>query len=106
MANIFDYNDKAFKSFAKFYGKAPKLARKATARLLSQFAFGTREMAIIEINKTMTVRSPKFVSSSIIWRGAKATNIDNQVSSAGSIARGNSTGWREQQDNKVDKRTR
>ena len=51
-ATIFDYDDKAFKAFARFYSKAPQKARKATARMLTQFAFGTRQEAIKEIKRT------------------------------------------------------
>ena len=106
MADIFNYNQKSMKAFIKFYQEAPGKAKKATARMLSQFAFGTREEAIKQIKKTMTVRNERFVKSSIIWRGARIGPIESQQSSAGSIRRGKSTGWAEQQDNKTDKRTR
>ena len=106
MTDIFSYSDRSFKAFSKFYAKAPFLARRSTARMLSVFAFGTRKEAINEINSTMNVRNQKFVSSSIIFRGARATRIDDQQSSTGSIARARSTGWIEQQEGKVDSRTR
>lgn len=106
MANIFDYSDRSFKAFSKFYAKAPFKARRATARMLSQFAFGTRQEAIGEIVRTMTVRSEKFVSSSMVFKGARAQPIDQQQSSAGSIARQRFSGWVEQQDGKIDNRTR
>lgn len=106
MANIFDYNEKAFKEFSRFYAAAPGKARRATSRLLSQFAYGTREEATKHIKNTMTVRNPKFVETSIRWRGARPTNIDNQKSQTFSVSLRNTTGFKEQQDNKVDKRTR
>lgn len=106
MANIFDYDDKSFKAFSKFYSKAPFKARRATAALLSRFAFGTRMKAIQEIENTMTVRSERFVASSIRFNSARATKIDNQVSSTFSIERDRFTGWIEQSEGSADKRTR
>ena len=106
MATIFDYDKRSFKAFAKFYGKAPTKARQATARLLSQFAFGTRLSAIEEINRTMTVRTPRFVTSSMRYTAARPRSIDNQVAITASIAKPRSTGFREQVTQKPDKRTR
>lgn len=106
MATIFDFDKRALKAFVKFYEVAPFKARKATARLLSQFAFGTRQKAIKEIHKTMTVRSPKFVERSIIFKSAKASRIEDQVAITASISRPRFTGWREQEDGLVDQRTR
>ena len=106
MTTIFDYDKKAFKEFSKFYRAAPAKARRATARMLTRFAFGTREEAIKEIHRTMTVRSEGFVKRQMRFKGARATNIDNQESSTFSVATDRFTGWKEQNDGTPDKRTR
>jgi len=106
MANIFEYNDKSFKAFSKFYAKAPFKARRATARVLSQFAFGVRQEALKEIKKKMTIRSEKFVNSSMRFKGARSARIDDQVSATFSIGRARFSGWEEQNDGTADKRTR
>ena len=106
MSTIFDYNKKTFKEFSRFYEKAPVKARRATARMLSVFAFGTKEEAFREIRRTMTIRSERFVKTSLRYKGARATNIDSQRSSAFSIERDRFTGWKEQNEGSPDKRTR
>lgn len=106
MATIFDYNDRAFKEFSKFYNKAPSRARKASARMLSKFAFGTRNEAIIEINRTMSVRNKRFVARGMRFQNARPTNIDNQFSVAGSISGNRFSGWKENYEGSRDNRTR
>lgn len=106
MATIFEFNDSSLKSFSKFFGKAPKRARRVVARLLTQFAFGTREFAIKEIKKSMTIRNERFLKSRMRFERAKPINIDNQESRTFSVGATNFTGWAEQQSGSVHKRTR
>ncbi len=106
MSSIFEFNDSSLKNFSKFYNAAPRRARKATARMLSKFAFGTRNEAIKVIRETMNVRNDRFVSSKVRFQGAKATNIDSQQSGAGSVFGRNFTGWEENARGSRDKRTR
>lgn len=103
MATIFDYNDRVFKEFSKFYGRAPKQARRATARMLTQFAFGTRVQAIKEIESSMVTRTKGFVKSSLRFSGAKPVHIDLQESHTFSIAKPRSTGFLEQQEGSMNK---
>lgn len=106
MKTIFDFNQTSFENFAKFYDKAPGKARKSTARLLSKFAFGTRNQALIEIKKSMNIRNERFVARNLRFKGAKPTNIDAQSSGAGSIETRGFTGWIENAKGSRDNRTR
>lgn len=106
MADIFNYSDRSFKAFSKFYDKAPRRARMATAQVLSKMAFGTRKEAVREIKRTMTVRNPRFVERQMRFGRARNTNINNQQSWAGSIEGRNFTGWEENAEGGVDNRSR
>ena len=106
MSTIFEYNDTSFKNFSKFYDKAPKRARKATARMLSKFAFGVRNQAIKEIKETMNVRNARFVERQMRFKSAKPINIDSQESGAGSVSVRGFSGWEENAKGSRDPRTR
>lgn len=106
MTTIFDYNKKVFDSFSRFYAKAPGKARKATARMLNQFAFGVKDETFLHMKRTMTVRNPRFVKSSVRVIMARSTNIDRQKSQTGSIKRARFSGWIEQEEKVPDDRGR
>lgn len=106
MATIFDWDDRSFKAFTKLYKNSPSKARRATAQLLSQFAFATRQQAIIEINRSMTVRSKKFVESRLRFKRARNEQIDHQRSKTFSVGAKNFSGWEEQMTGGKQKGTR
>lgn len=88
----------------KWYGRKPHQMQRASAMLLNEFAFKTRDEAIRQIDKFMTVRNPKFVASRIrVTKTSYSTPIDRQRSITGSVAirgakgRGDFTGWTEQE---------
>ncbi len=106
MATIFDWDDRNLKAFIKLYGKAPNKARAAVAQLLSQFAFATRQLAIEEINKSMTVRNARFVKSRVRFERARVEAIENQRSRTFTIGAKNFSGWEEQVTGGRSSRTR
>jgi hypothetical protein len=81
-----------------WYGKQPGRMRVASAQMLNHFAFGTRTGAIRQIDKTMTVRNPRFVSSRIrVTKASTGAPIDRQKSITGSVATQRFSGWTEQE---------
>jgi len=81
-----------------WYGKQPRLMRVACSQMLNHYARGTRESSIKQIDKTMTVRSPGFVSSRMRYTKASSTTpINQQVSHAGSVGAERFSGWTEQE---------
>lgn len=104
---LYKINDKDIKRLIKFDKKAPGKMKIATAGMLNSFAFGNRKESLNIINRRMTVRSKKFVQSSIRVDKARGNqSIDKQRSSIGSINRPRFTGWEEQETGKRSKRNR
>lgn len=82
----------------QWYGKQPKLVRIACGRMLNHFAFGTRTQAIVQIDKQMTVRNKKFISSRIqVTKANTHSPIASQASWVGSRATKRFSGWVEQE---------
>ena len=107
MAKPFTIDLAGVKNVQKKWEKAPAKVAKATGAMLNEFAFGTRNASIEVIREKMTVRSPSFVSSSLIVSKAKGTlPIAGQQSEAGSQRRARFSGWEEQQLGKATSRTR
>lgn len=107
MANeIFQINLSDLKKLKKFYKKAPKQFGRAAAGVLNDFAFGARKESVKTINRRMTVRNSKFVSSSIRVSKARGSNIDSMRSESGSIRRKRFSGWEEQELGKRSSRTK
>jgi hypothetical protein len=92
--------------------KGPKTLTVAAGMLLNNIAFGSRESLIKEIHRSMTVRQPGFVKTSItVDKNTNWTDIRSQRSSVGSIEKGKnpktrSSGWAEQQLAKKTRRKR
>lgn len=82
----------------KWYGKQPRLVRVACAKMLTEFAFGTRTRAITQIDKLMTVRNRRFVMGRLQVTKAKGyVPVSQQVAIVGSVGKDRFSGWREQE---------
>lgn len=107
MAKPFTIDLAGVKNVQQKWKKAPAKVAKATGAMLNEFAFGTRNAAIEVIREKMIVRNPSFVSSSLRVDKTKGIlPISRQMSESGSIKKGKSTGWAEQQLGKPVSRTR
>lgn len=86
------------RALAKWYRKQPNLIRKASATMLNNFAFGTKQEAFNVICARMTVRTPSFVKRQLrVTKADLSAPIDNQRSIAGSVASARFDGWTEQE---------
>ena len=106
MGTRFTFDKTGIKDFAKEQKRKPYKIRRATADVLSAIAYQTKLVSFIEIDKTMTVRSKRFVQTALRYKRAKPGRIDGQESSAFSIERDRFSGWAEQMGENRDKRTR
>ena len=82
MEDIFDMKSKDLKQLKKFMKTSPKEFEKATRGVLNSLAFKTRENDIKNITKSMVIRNPKFLRSSLRVQQAKSGSIDRQVAIA------------------------
>lgn len=81
-----------------WYKKQPRFIRIASAMLLNEFAYGTRNTAVKHIADKMIVRNTRFVETSLRYtKTSTSTPINQQRSYAGSVDRNRFTGWREQE---------
>lgn len=95
------------KGLQRWYGDQPRLVRIATGRMLNDFAFGTRTLAIREINDTMIVRNPKFVAGRIrVTKARESAPTNRQIAITGSMATARFSGWTEQELGTPQVRTR
>lgn len=104
---LFQVDLREHRRLQKMWRRMPKEFKQATAGMLNSFAFGTQKKAVQVINRRMTVRSPKFVKSSVRVNKARGNkSIDSQRSETGSIARARFSGWVEQEKGKASRRRR
>lgn len=95
------------RKLTKIYKAAPRKFQRATAGYLNSLAFKARPDQIASINRTMTVRNPRFVNSKIRVKTTKpSTPIDRQAATVGSIRGPRFSGWTEQERGTGDKRDR
>lgn len=98
--SFFDFKSSDLRQIRKIAKRAPREFRGATAGTLNTIAFRVRKEMINEVNRTMTVRSLKFVEGSIRFQKTRISSVESQRSRAGSIRRARFTGWVEQQTGK------
>lgn len=104
---IFDMTAADLLKLRRVFKNSPKLARRATATVLTQQAFGTRRAALQEIHGNMTVRNQQFVVSRVRYNGAKGNQpLQSQFSEVGSISTNRFTAWNEQETGANPARTR
>ncbi len=107
MTKLFSIQAKDIVDLIKFYKRAPQQFQRASGMVLNSFAFGTRKAAIDTINDEMTVRNPRFVSSSLLVdKTPLNAKFTAQEATIGSIKRDRFSGWIEQQTGKRRKKTR
>lgn len=94
-------------NLTKFYKRLPKQFARASASVLTSFAFGTRQKSIKIIKNRMNVRNERFITSSIKVEKANGNiPLGSQSSKTGSIERTRFTGLVEQELGTKSKRTR
>lgn len=82
----------------QWYKRQPKMMQRASALLLNRFAWGTRDEAVRQIGRVMTVRNKRFVDSRLrVTQASQSTPIGQQRSIAGSLATARFSGWTEQE---------
>jgi len=87
--------------------KDPIAFKKASASLLTSFAFGTRTESVRVFKTKFTVRNERFVKGKLrVEKASPKDDIDKQRSVAGSISGPRFSGWAEQELGTTTKRTR
>jgi len=103
MTKDIEFNKGNLDNLTKFYRKAPDIMRKASVGMVNNLAFTLRGNVLEEIEESMTIRSPRFVSSSVRVERARSSAPKATV---GSIKRDRFTGWAEQEKGLKDPRDR
>ncbi len=104
---IFELDQKDLRKLLKFAKKAPTSFRRASKDVLNDQAFALKNTALDQIRKTMIVRSPGFVNSSMrVVKAKTGSSISTQQSATGSIYRERFSGWVEQETGKPSQRER
>jgi len=109
MAEVFKVDTRGVQLFAKTMRLAPRKMKGATAMVLNNLAFGTRDEAKTVLGRAMVIRSPRFVFSKKALLTIKARSgapIDRQVASTASVESDRFSGWAEQQTGKKTDRKR
>lgn len=107
MAQLFDIEAKNLINLQRFYRKAPKQFARASANVLTSFAFGNHSKSLEIIKSKMTVRNERFVKGSLRVDKARGNvPLSAQIARIGSIVRDRFTGWVEQETGKKTTRTR
>lgn len=106
MPDVFELDRKELKRLEKFYKNAPKKAAKASASVMNRMTFVTRQIAMQQLNKSMTIRNPRFMSRQLKFTKAKVAPISSQFAEVGSVFAENFSGWNEQELGTKTKRTR
>jgi len=105
----FKFDESAFQDFSRTLKRMRRRTRVATAFMLNEFAFGSREMALEQVfPQHMTIRNKGFVRRALRVEKAKTSaDINAQQSVFGSVGISSSplfSGWQEQQFGKAAKR--
>ena len=104
---LFSVDAKQLVELRKQYKRAPRDFARAAAGVLNHHAFGSRKTQIREINSSMTVRNPRFVSSKIqVTKARGRLPIRTMQSTSGSVTGPRFSGWEEQQTGNKTKLTR
>ena len=107
MSQLFDIEAKNLIRLHRFYRKAPKMFARASANVLTSFAFGNRSKSLDIIKSKMTVRNERFVAGSLrVDRARGNIPLSAQQAMVGSIKRDRFTGWIEQETGQKTTRTR
>jgi hypothetical protein len=106
MTALFHMDNRDLKKLQRFMAEAPREFKRASAGVLNSLAFSTRKYDIENINRGMTVRSPKFVNAMLRVDKTRSTEISKQVAYAYSVKRKGFSGWEEQQTGKPQERER
>ena len=85
------------RNLEKFYKKAPKKFARASAGMLNNLAFQTRNTALVNIASDLVIRNPRFVASRMQVEKAKSGPMSQQRAEVGSVARDRFSGWAEQE---------
>jgi hypothetical protein len=97
MPDLFAMDDKDIKRLLKFYKKFPQKFQWATANILNDFGFVTRQAQIEAIQETMQVRNDRFLNSSMrVVKTRGSISVLSQKVIIGSRVRPRFSGWREQ----------
>lgn len=96
-------DNSGLKRLNSFYRRTAFQMKKASIGLVNNTAFRLRNDIVEEIEDSMTVRAPRFISGSI--RRTKA-NFRTKTAEVGSISRPRFSGWVEQQKGTPSKRKR
>ena len=94
------------RNLEKFYRKAPRQFARASAGMLNNLAFQTRNAALIQIASDMHIRSDKFINSRMTVDRARGGFISGQKAEVGSVATSRFSGWVEQETGKAPLRNR
>ncbi len=107
MSQLFEIEAKNLIRLHRFYRKAPKMFARASANVLTSFAFGNRRESLEIIKNKMTVRNERFVKGSVRVDKARGNvPLSEQQARIGSIKRDRFTGWVEQETGQKTTRTR
>jgi hypothetical protein len=97
MPDLFEMDDKDIKRLLKFYKRFPKGFQWATANILNDFGFVTRQAQIEAIQETMQVRNDRFLNSSMrVVKTRGSISVLSQKVIIGSRVRPRFSGWQEQ----------
>ena len=94
------------RNLEKFYKKAPRQFARASAGMINNLAFQTRNAALLQIAGEMNIRSDRFVNSRMRVDRARAGPIATQKAEVGSISTSRFSGWVEQETGKEPQRNR
>ena len=103
---MFTIEKRDLRRLMRFYRRAPREMKRATAGVLNSVAFEDRKDSIAEVNRSMTVRDPRFIEGAIRFQRTRITEINRQEAISGSINRNRFTGWDEQQFGKPSRKGR
>lgn len=104
MVDIFQIDMRDFARLTLFMKRAPFEFRRTTAGAINTIAFQAKKEIVKEIGRTMEVRSPKFVSSSVIVQPTRIRSISKQEAIVASIKRRGFSGWEEQETGKANEK--
>lgn len=100
---LFDLDIRELVKLRRWYRRQPAKFKRAQAMMINEFAFGSRRSALDLVNKRMTVRNEKFISSR--FRVTKATTA-TQTAIMGTLAGPRFSGFVEQEKGTPTERTR
>ena len=100
----FEIEKSDLKKLKRFYKDLPRISKNANKNTVNNLAFKLRGYILEELDRGMTIRSPRFVKGSV--RLTKAKGLQNPTAEVGSIERERFSGWAEQETGKITARHR